>query len=131
MQFIQSGVADSQIARNSVPKNIYSSTLIPLQSFYCLGGNILLTGVVYLIIDIYNFIWLLTHTTLLSQCANEVIKRKQAVSFQLLVYCVFIYHSLDSDDTFGRVCETASYYLISMFCCCSTLHRLSYKQFLK
>lgn len=37
-----------------VTKNIYSSKLKLLQSLYCLGSNILLTRVVYLMINTYN-----------------------------------------------------------------------------
>ena len=40
---IQSGVVNFQIDPNSIQKNSYCSKLILLQSFYCLGGNILLT----------------------------------------------------------------------------------------
>ena len=54
VQFIQSGMADSQIACNSIRKNVYCSKLILLQSFYGLERNILLTGVVCLITTIYN-----------------------------------------------------------------------------
>ena len=55
-----SGVADSKIDQNSIWKNIYCSQLITLQSFYCLGWNMLLTGVVNLMIDTSLFLsfWL-------------------------------------------------------------------------
>ena len=53
--FIQSGVADSQIDCNSLQKDLYYLKLTMLQIFYCLEWNILLTGVVYLIIDTYSY----------------------------------------------------------------------------
>ena len=39
---MQSGAADSQIDPNSIQKSIDCAKLILLQSFYCLGLNILL-----------------------------------------------------------------------------------------
>ena len=44
----------SQTDPNGIEKYIHCSKLMPLQSFHCLGWNILLTGVVYLMIDTYN-----------------------------------------------------------------------------
>ena len=50
-------MTDSQIDPNSIQKNIRSSNLILLQSFYCLGWNSLLTEAVYLMFDTYSYIW--------------------------------------------------------------------------
>ena len=58
-------MANSQINRNSIRKNVYCSKLILFENFFCLEWSILLTG---------GFIWLLTHMiTLLSQRVNELI----------------------------------------------------------
>ena len=66
---MQSSVTDSQITFNSIWKNAYSWKLILLQSFYCVKWNMLLTIVVYLIIDTlwlyYPNAWILIHTIIL------------------------------------------------------------------
>ena len=84
-------VADSQTDHNSIGKNVYCLKLTLLQSFYFLKWNILLTGIVYLIIDtkVRYTILKLPCWHILFQCVNELIYYLFAyvISFYQLSYC--------------------------------------------
>ena len=72
--FRQSGVPDSQIDRNSIRKNVYSSKLILFHFLLLYWFTFLLF---YFFTEICHwlglFVWLLTHNfTSLSQCVDEL-----------------------------------------------------------
>ena len=63
-------VTDLKSSSNSIEKSIYFSKLILLESFYCLGWDMLLTGVAYLMIDIQIYFVMSMLIYLLLNCLS-------------------------------------------------------------